>query len=264
MSYSSEQSNPGQHNSVDPNLSKKIFYLLSRRDQCDLVGLEYIAQQADPVGPRGVTVNEMMSVMDLSNPATSTRLRRMSDMEYGRIDTPLLKRDKFAGSQGADIYFLAEGVTSADIEKIMAMKGYSSESYHAKRQKKKQSYSDNQRESDAGGSDQLDTQPPENEENQQQSHFEPNLTYEPDTKEMDDSDCDNEDVEGIEVVIIRLIQEMAELKQDSTVIQQENDLLKEEIANLNSRLTKLEQKLLTGSYNKLVARLDQVFAPNQT
>jgi hypothetical protein len=98
MSHSSEQSNACQPTSVD---RRKILATLRKSDQCNLVSLEYIGQQDKRIGQqdkRGVTVLEMMSVMDLSNPATSGRLRRMSDIEYGRIDTqrysPLLERSK--------------------------------------------------------------------------------------------------------------------------------------------------------------------------
>lgn len=197
MSYSSEQSNACQPTSVD---RRKILHHLRERDQCDLVTLEYIAQK-----PGGVTVLDMMPVMGLSNPATSGRLRRMSDAEYGRIDTqiysPLLERHKSAGENGADRICLAEGVTLADIQKIMADKGYSYESYHAKRQekKKKKNNSDNYYEDEAHDnlenesievdSDQVDAQFLEKEENQEESN---SLKPDTDTKEIDGADCGNE------------------------------------------------------------------------
>ncbi|MDF0555051.1 hypothetical protein [Kamptonema sp. UHCC 0994] len=294
MSYSSEQSNACQPTSVDPVLARKISYHLSKRDQCDLVALEYIAQNADPKVERGVTVLEMMRVMDLSNPTTSTRLRKMSDTEYGRIDTPLLKRSKRTGSQGgADFYFLADGVTLEEIQKIMAIERYSYESYHAQRQEKEKNknnsgneYEDElsdslEDESKDVGSDQIDDQVDDqvsaNEENQEESNsLEPDRIDEIDTEEVDSSDGDNENVEGIEVIIFRLLEEVVELKQNYTVIKEENVLVKEEIANLKEenvlvkeeianlkiQLAKLEQKLSTGGSSRIVAMLDQVLAPN--
>lgn len=266
MSYSSEQSNACQPTSVD---RRKIRTHLRKRDQCDLVSLEYIAQQGD----RGVTVLEMMPVMDLSNPATSGRLRRMSDIEYGRIDTqrysPLLERSKLTGPQGADRILLAEGVTLADIQEIMAEKGYSYESYHAKRQEKKKNKSDNEYEDEAGDnlenesievrSDQFNAQFSENEENQEESN---SLKPDTDTKEIDGSGGDDEDIEGIQVIVLRLVQEMTEVKKNYAVIKEENVALKEEIAKLKSLVAKLEQELSTGSHNKLVAKLDELFAPH--
>jgi hypothetical protein len=233
------------------------------------VSLEYIGQQGD----RGVTVLEMMPVMDLSNPATSGRLRRMSDIEYGRIDTqrysPLLERSKLTGPQGADRILLAEGVTLADIQEIMAEKGYSYESYHAKRQEKKKNKSDNEYEDEAGDnlenesievrSDQFDAQFSENEENQEESN---SLKPDTDTKEIDGSGGDDEDIEGIQVIVLRLVQEMTEVKKNYAVIKEENVALKEEIAKLKSLVAKLEQELSTGSHNKLVAKLDELFAPH--
>ncbi|MCL1465950.1 hypothetical protein [Argonema galeatum] len=273
MSYSSEQSIPSQHNNVDSNLSRRISYNLSGRDQCDLVALEYIAQDTDSVG-RGVTVVEMMSVMDLSNPATSSRLRRMSDIEYGRIDAPLLERRKCGAPQGADSYFLAEGVSLAEIQKIMAKKGYSYERYHAKRQGKKQANNDNEYESTAGNdleneltddeSDQTDSQFSENGENQEESNSsEPNEIYECSAKQIDDSDGDNKDAKVEVAAMFRLAEVVIELKQNYTAIKEENVLLKQEIDNLKSRLAKLEEKLLSGSSSRLMAMLDEAFAPNQ-
>lgn len=285
MSYSSEQSNACQPSSVD---RRKILAHLHKRDQCDLVSLEYVAQQ----GKRGVTVLEMMPVMDLSNPATSGRLRRMSDIEYGRIDTqrysPLLQRSKLAGPQGADRILLAEGVTLTDIQKVMAEKGYSYESYHAKRQEKKKNKRDNdyeeEEEDEAGDnleneaieveSDQVDAQFSENEENQEESNsLEADTRPEIDINKREGCDSDNSDIKNdiknLEIVGVRLLKEVAELNKNYTVIKEdnvrlkeENVRLKEEIAHLKSGLAKLEQKLSTGSSNRLVAMLDEVFPPN--
>ena len=297
MSYSSEQSNACQPTSVD---RRKIWATLHKRDQCDLVSLEYIGQQ----GKRGVTVLEMMPVMDLSNPATSGRLRRMSDIEYGRIDTqrylPLLRREKSTGLQGADRILLAEGVTLADIQKVMAEKGYSYESYHAKRQEKKKNKRDNDYEDedeagdyleneaievrsdqfDAGGnlenesieveSDQVDVQFSENEENQEESNsLEADTRPKIDINKREGCDSDNPDINNLEIVVVRLVTEVAELKKNYTVIKEDNVRLKEdnvrlkeEIAHLKSELAKLEQKLSTGGSNRLVAMLDQALAPS--
>lgn len=283
MSYSSEQSNACQPTSVD---RRKIWATLHKRDQCDLVSLEYIGQQ----GKRGVTVLEMMPVMDLSNPATSGRLRRMSDIEYGRIDTqrysPLLERSKHAGPQGADRILLAEGVTLADIQKVMAEKGYSYESYHAKRQEKKKNKRDNdyEDEDEAGDyleneaievrSDQFDVQFSENEENQEESN---SLEADTDTQEINGSDWNkNEKQLGVEALgemvflltkkVVEIeknhVEELADLKKNYAVIKEENVDLKEEIAKLKSLLAKLEQKFSTGSYNSLVAQFKKVLAPD--
>ncbi|MBD2042228.1 hypothetical protein [Microcoleus sp. FACHB-672] len=276
MSYSSEQSNADQASSTDSSLARRNLPHLSTRDQCDLVALEYIGKNTDPAVGLGVTVVEMMRVMGLSNAATSTRLRRMSDPEYGQIDRALIERRKFVGPQGADLYFLANWVTLADVQKIMAMKGYSYDSYQARRKEKKQSNSSSEYENWAiddvenelieVDNNKIDSQLSETEENQKQSNsLQPSATYELKGKDIDDSDYENDDAEGIEVAIVRLITEVAELKQNYIVIKEENVLLKEEIANLNSQLAKIEQKLLAGSsYKRLVAKLDEVFAPNQT
>lgn len=280
MSYLSEQSNVSQPfpSTVDSSNARKIQSTINTCDETDLVILDYIGRQDG----RGVTVIQMIPVTVLSPAATSNRLRCLSDPEYGRLEIALLERRKFAGPQGADLYFLAWDILP-QIQATMAEKGYSYESYHAKRKQKKQSRrkgqyenwgsDDLENESTKADSDRSELHSSENEDTQEElNSSEPDVMDSINGKEVEDSHYSNEDTQYLDAVIVRLVKEMADIKQENvllkkemTDIKQENVLLKNEIANLKSQFLQLEQKLANGSsVNRLMAKLDQVLASNQT
>lgn len=199
-------------NDVGFSLNRKNRLNLAMLDECNLVVLEYIARSN--LDGHGVTVVDVRSFLNLSNPATSCRLRRMSDVEYGQIDPPPLERIKSAAANGADLYFLAKWVSLADIQKIMTDLGYSYDRYL--KRKKKIEFS--------------------------RDRYSHSIIVANELKnESTEASVINSEEDEILEVIVRLVKEVSELKQNYGAIKEENFFLKEEVDNLKNQVTKLEK-----------------------
>jgi len=290
--------------------SATVMAVLFSLNQTDLIILEYVGKAG-----RGITVEELMPVLGLSNAATSIRLRKLSESGFKGIEIELVRRVR-EGEKGANLHYL-NGVTLEVIQSVMTRRGFSYEKYWARKKKVV----------NPTGNDDVDANAPDNKNTQEQevsetciseplqsdlcsepwnelttNEAEPlntarsdadinalssrsqmqtveapelprqNETVEKETEITESSsetkpdieiakDTDNGDVQ--QIVLARLIQEIVDLKQGYSHLRQENTGFKEEIISLESRLVELEQKQLSGSNNKLLAKLDQLLTLNQ-
>ncbi len=291
-SYSESSSSTLNTSRPDPATAMAVLFSL---DQADLIVLEYIGKQLLDTG-RGVTVEDVMPVLGLSNAATSIRLRRLSESEFKDIEIELLRRVR-EGENGANLHYL-NGVTLDVIQSVMAKRGFSYEKYWARRKKRVHTADDEY--VDASAPNTKNIQEQEVVETPTSESQQPDFCLDSRAKETDVDEIFEKEIEPtesfvetkpvsdpaanvssstekspediadslLEPLILRktvalLLQQIVSIKQEYTSLKQENANFKEELTQIKSHLAELEQKLKEESNNKLQATLDQLLTLNQ-